>query len=96
MRKRARIVTITFDTKVYSKSKGFQFPVPYARGLGWVRGKPFSVALQITKFSSGEPVFRGTVPFSSGSEITSRAVFRRLEIGDAIRVTATRGTRKSY
>jgi hypothetical protein len=87
-----RNLTVTFHTKAYSKKsnqsrKGFEFPVSLARLLGWKKGKPFTLALTITK-PSGEPVFHGLTSFTSGTEIRAANIFDDLEYDDPIKVTA--------
>jgi hypothetical protein len=53
------------------------------------------VALTITK-SSGEIAFHGLAPFTSGTGIGRASIFRSLEHGEEIRVTASKApsTRK--
>jgi len=83
-----RNLTATFHTNVYSKNwKGFEFPAALARLLGYKKGKPFTLALMITK-PSGETVFHGLASFTSGTEIGMASIFRNLEHGEEIRVTA--------
>jgi hypothetical protein len=83
-----RNLTVTFHTNVYSEKsnqsrRGFEFPTRLATLLGWKRGKSFVLALTVAK-PSGEVVFHGLAPFTSGTEIRDR----RLEYGEPIRVTA--------
>jgi len=83
-----RNLTVTFHTNIYSKNwKGFQFPAPLARLLGRKKGKKLTLALTITK-SSGEPVFHGLASLTSGTEIGMASIFRNLEHGEEIRITA--------
>jgi hypothetical protein len=83
-----RNLTVTFHTNVYSKNwKGFQFPAALARLFGRKKGKKLSLALTITK-PSGEPVFHGLASLTSGTEIGMASIFRNLEHGEEIRVTA--------
>jgi hypothetical protein len=83
-----RNLTVTFHTNVYSKNwKGFQFPAPLARLLGRKKGKRLTLALTITK-PSGETVFHGPALLTSGTEIGMATIFRNLQHGEEIRVTA--------
>jgi hypothetical protein len=87
-----RNLTVTFHTNVYSKKsgqsrKGFEFPKQVAKQLGWKSGKPFTLALTITK-PSGEVVFHDLASFTSGTEIREARIFRNLQHDDEIRVSA--------
>ena len=83
-----RNLIVTFHTNVYSKNwKGFQFPAPLARLLGRKKGKKLTLALTITK-PTGETVFHGPASLTSGTEIGMASIFRSLEHGEEIRVTA--------
>lgn len=83
-----RNLTVTFHTNVYSKNwKGFQFPEPLARLLGRKKGKRLTLALTIAKLT-GEVVFHGVASLTSGTEVGMASVFRNLEHGEEIRVTA--------
>ncbi len=84
--------TVTFHTTVYSKKseqsrKGFEFPKHLAELLGKKKGKPFTLALTITR-PSGEVVFHDLASTTSGTEIREARIFDNLEYGDEIRVTA--------
>jgi hypothetical protein len=87
-----RNLAVTFHANVYSKKsdqsrKGFEFPEKLAEQLGWKKGKRFTLALTITK-PSGEVVFHDLASFTSGTEIREARIFRNLEHGEEIRVTA--------
>jgi len=79
---------------VYAKKsnqsrKGFEFPTLLAELFGKKKGKPFALALTITR-PTGEVVFHGLAPFTSGAEIREAGIFRDLDYDDEIRVTASK------
>jgi hypothetical protein len=62
-----QILSVTFVADVQSGGHRFSVPVDAARALGIDKG---DIALTVTRIS-GEPVFAGVAPLTSGLEITS-------------------------
>jgi hypothetical protein len=80
-------LTVTFETKVRKKSKGFKLPEKLAKLFGF-KSKG-SVGLVITRPSSGETIFSGDGKYTSWCEVTTPKVCRNLVKGEKIRVTAS-------
>jgi hypothetical protein len=85
-----RNLVVAFDAQVWLKQskkskKGFKFPAGLARVFGFEDRSP--VGLVISK-ASGEEAFCGTALLTSDREVTRAEVFRKLDFGEEIRVTA--------